>query len=362
MADRYARLRARVDGLEIAGLRRRLRVVEPTSATNARVDGREMLIFCSNDYLGLSAHPDIKAAFVGGGGNSARLVSGNRRAHEALEAALSETFGRPATLFPSGYAANLGLYTTVVGRGDLAVSDALNHASIIDGLRLSRAERTILPHGDAAAIPRSATLVATETCFSMDGDIPELQAWTGAHWLAVDEAHAVGALGPQGRGVAAAQGITPDFVVGTLGKAYGAAGAFVIGPPELRELLVSTARSFVYTTAMPEGVAAAALVGLKLASTERRERLCANAYRLRRGLRDVGATVLGDAHIIPVLTGARTMEVAARLGDAGIFAPGIRFPTVPRGHERIRLTACSEHTDAQIDRCIDAVARALAAR
>lgn len=361
MIDRYARLRARVEGLEAAGLRRQLRLVEPTSATTARVDGREMLIFCSNDYLGLSAHPEVRAAFVGGGGNGARLVSGNRRAHRALEEALSATFGRTATLFPSGYAANLGLYSTVLGRGDVAVSDALNHASIIDGLRLSRAQRTIVPHGAAAAIPADASLVATETCFSMDGDIPDLRAWSGQHWLAVDEAHAVGALGPDGRGVSAAQGITPDFVVGTLGKAYGAAGAFVIGPPELRELLVSTARSFVYTTAMPEGVAAAALVGLGLASTDRRERLAANANRLRRGLRDAGATVLGDAHIVPVLTGARTMEVAARLADAGIFAPGIRFPTVPRGQERIRLTACSEHTAAQIDRCVDAVATALAA-
>ncbi len=362
MSDRYARLRARVEGLEAAGLRRRLRLVEPTSATTARVDGREMLIFCSNDYLGLSAHPEVRAAFVGGGGNGARLVSGNRRAHEGLEAALSATFGRPATLFPSGYAANLGLYSTVLGRGDLAASDALNHASIIDGLRLSRAERTIVPHASPGSIPAGATLVATETCFSMDGDVPDLQAWSGVHWLAVDEAHAVGALGPDGRGVAAAQGVTPDFVVGTLGKAYGAAGAFVIGPPELRELLISSARSFVYTTAMPEGVAAAALVGMRLATTERRERLAANAVRLRRGLRDVGATALGEAHIVPVLTGARTMEVASRLLDAGVFAPGIRFPTVPRGQERIRLTVCSEHSSGQIDRCVEAVATALAAQ
>ncbi len=361
MNPRYTRLRARVDALDARGLRRTLAQVEPTGPTTARVDGRELLVFCSNDYLGLATHPEVQAAFFGGGAGAARLVSGNRPAHDALEAALSAHFGRPATIFPSGYAANLGLYTTVLEHGDRAASDALNHASIIDGLRLSRAERVVIPHGSGDALPPGLRLAATESLYSMDGDIADLGAWSGEHWLAVDEAHAVGALGPEGRGLAAAQGVTPDFVVGTLGKAYGAAGAFVVGPPDLRELLVSTARSFVYTTGMPEGVAAAALVGLRLADDARRQRLAANAARLRRGLREVGATVLGEAHIVPVLTGPRTMAVAARLRELGVFAPGIRYPTVPAGQERVRLTACSEHTDAQIDRCVEAMATALGA-
>lgn len=345
--------------LDEAGLRRQLVALHPTSATTARAGTEDLVVFCSNDYLGLAAHPEVQAAFLGAGAGSARLVSGNRPAHAELEEALGERFGRPATLFGSGYAANLGLLTTVLQRGDRVVSDALNHASIIDGLRLSGAERHIVPHGgDRATLP-GARLAVTESLFSMDGDLADFTRWAGGPWLAVDEAHAVGALGPDGRGLAAERGVEPDFLVGTLGKAFGAAGAFVVGPPALRELLVSTARSFVYTTGMPEGVARAAMVGLRLANAERRERLAQNAARLRNGLIQIGAQVLGEAHIVPVLTGARTMQVARALRAAGVFAPGIRHPTVPRGLERVRLTASSEHTDEQIDRCITAMAAAL---
>lgn len=360
MNDRFSRLTARVAALDAAGLRRQLRRVEPLSATRARVDGQEKLVFCSNDYLGLAEHPEVQAAFCSGGGaGSARLVSGNRPAHDALETALGEHFGRPATLFPSGFQANLGLLTTVLEPGDLAASDALNHASIIDGLRLSKAKRLVLEHARPDLVPAGARLAVTESLFSMDGDAADLAAWSGAHWLAVDEAHAVGTLGPAGRGVAANQGVQADFLVGTLGKAYGAAGAFVIGPPALRELLVSTARAFVYTTGMPEPVALAALAGLRLATDERRERLAQNARRLRRGLIELGLPILGSEHIVPVLTGSATMKVAARLFEAGIFAPGIRYPTVARGQERVRLTVCSEHTLEQIDRCVEAMGRAV---
>jgi 7-keto-8-aminopelargonate synthetase-like enzyme len=193
----------------------------------------------------------------------------------------------------------------------------------------------------------------------MDGDIPAFREWTGEHWLAVDEAHAVGAMGPAGRGAAASQGVEPDFIVGTMGKALGVAGAFVVGPPELKDLLVSSGRAFVYTTGMPEPVANAALAALDAATDERRERLAANTHRLRAGLQQVGAEVLGSAHIVPVLTGERTMDVAGALLEAGIHAPGIRFPTVPRGRERIRLTASSEHSAEQIDRCVATLGRVL---
>ncbi len=332
----------------------------PTGPTTAQVEGHDLDNFASNDYLGLTWHPGVRAAFARGGGTgSARLITGNRPAHEALEDRLEQVHGRPALLFPSGYHANLALLATVTEPGDVVASDALNHASIIDGLRLGRAERVVIDHDQPGQIPRGARLAVCEGLFSMDGDIVDLRRWTGDHWLAVDEAHAVGALGPGGRGVAAGQGVVPDFIVGTLGKAFGVAGAFVVGPPELRSLLVSAGRAFVFTTGVPEPLAHAALVALDVADDERRARLAQNAARLRQGLRQVGAEVLGHAHVVPVVTGDRTMDVAARLLAAGILAPGIRFPTVPRGRERIRFTVSSEHSPVQVDRCIDAVAQAL---
>lgn len=302
----------------------------------------------------------MRAAFAkGGGAGSARLVSGHRPVHAALEERIGALYGRPALLFPSGYQANVALYATVPQAGDVVASDQYNHASIIDGLRLSKADRRILPHNRPDAIPHGARLVAIEGLYSMDGDIPAFPQWFGNHWLAVDEAHAFGTIGPAGRGAAAAAGVVPDFIVGTLGKALGSAGAFVVGPPELKELLISTGRAFVYTTASPEPLAHAALAALTLANDERREQLAANTRRLRAGLWQIGAKLLGSAHIVPVLTGPRTMAVAERLFEAGIYAAGIRYPTVPRGQERVRLTVSSEHTREQINRCIDAFAVAL---
>jgi 7-keto-8-aminopelargonate synthetase-like enzyme len=232
--------------------------------------------------------------------------------------------------------ANLALVTVRVGSRDRVASDALNHASIIDGIRLSGAEKTILEHGRAPKDP--CTLAIVEGLYSMDGDVLALDAYSGGdHWLAVDEAHAVGALGPGGRGEAARQGVEPDFLVGTLGKAYGAFGAFVVGPPELRELFVSRGRSFVYTTALPEPVAAAALVGLRLADDERRERLADRTARFRRGLAELGLPALGSAHVVPLVLGERTMRIAAEL-LARVLRPRNPSPTVPAGTERIRFS------------------------
>ena len=332
----------------------------PTSATTGLVDGRECTVFCSNDYLGLSWHPEVRAAFArGGGAGSARLVSGHRRVHGELEERIGDLYGRPALLFPSGYQANVALFATLLQAGDLVASDRLNHASIIDGIRLSKAERRILPHNRPDAIPEGTRLVAVEGLYSMDGDVPDFPKWFGAHWLAVDEAHAFGTLGPGGRGAAAAAGVVPDFVVGTLGKALGSAGAFVVGPPELKSLLTSNGRAFVYTTASPEPLAYAALAALNLADDARRERLAANTRRLRAGLWQIGARLSGTAHIVPVMTGEHTMRVAERLLAAGIYAAGIRYPTVPRGQERVRLTVSSEHSSQEVDRCVDAFAKAL---
>jgi 7-keto-8-aminopelargonate synthetase-like enzyme len=357
---RYAALAQRVDTARAEGLLRRLRLVEPLGGTTARVDGRVVTLFCTNDYLGLADHPEIQAAWRGSGAGASRLVSGNRPAHVALEEALGQLYGRPATLFGSGFTANLGLLSTVIGPDDTVASDALNHASIIDGLRLSGAKKVILDHG-RADIPAGTRLAVVEGVYSMDGDILDLPRYFGDHWLAVDEAHGFGCLGPGGRGAAYAKGVVPDFVMGTLGKALGVVGAFIIGPPELRELLVSFGRSFVYTTGLPEPVARAALVGLRLADDERRERLATNTRRLRMGLWQIGAEALGHAHVVPVVTGERTMAVSEALLDRGYYAPGIRWPTVPRGQERVRMTVSAAHTDDQIDGLVEALDGALRA-
>ena len=352
----YGALKRRVAALTEAGLRRQLQSLRMTSPTSGMLDGRQVEVFCANDYLGLAQHPEVVAAYQGAGAGAARLISGNRPAHVALEQALSELYGRPATLMSSGYHANLALLCTVLESQDVVASDALNHASIIDGLRLSGAQRIILPHGDASAIPHDARMAVVEGLYSMDGDVPDLAAYQSpGRWLSVDEAHAFGVLGPQGTGVAAAQDIEPDFVVGTLGKALGVYGAFVVGPPVLRELLISRGRSFIFTTGLPEPVANAALVALGLANDERRAQLASNVRRLRRGLSDLGLANESGHHIVPVRLGERTMGVAQRLLERGYWVAGIRPPTVAAGTERLRITLSAAHTATQIDGLIDAI-------
>jgi 7-keto-8-aminopelargonate synthetase-like enzyme len=356
---RYAALDRRLQDIERRGLRRHLRTLQPTGPTTARTaDGSEVQVFCSNDYLGLAQDPRMQAAWVGGGAGSSRLISGDRPAHRALEEALSQRFGRPATLFGSGWQANLAVPGVLLEAGDVVVSDALNHASLIDGMRLSGARRIIAPHG-RPVLPPDARLAVVEGLYSMDGDRPDLPAWAGAHWLLVDEAHAVGAIGPGGRGVAAAQGVEPDVLVGTLGKAYGGVGAFVVGPPVLRELLISAGRSFVFTTGLPEGAARAGLLALQLADDERRQRLADRTRRLRAALAQQGIPALGQDHIVPVVLGPRAMTVAAALLERGFLVPGIRPPTVPPGTERLRITLSAAHSEEQIDRLAQALADSL---
>jgi 8-amino-7-oxononanoate synthase len=253
--------------------------------------------------------------------------------------------------------------STLFEAGDRVGSDALNHASLIDGLRLSRAERVILPHGDPRPTePLRAAVI--EGLYSMDGDAPDVAAYAacGERWLVVDEAHAVGCLGPGGRGVAARAGVAPDVITGTFGKSYGAAGAFVVGPEPLIELLVSAGRSFVYTTALAEPAARAALAGLGAATDARRQRLAENVARFRGGLADLGLSTRGRDHVVPVLTGPDTMGAAARLLEAGVFVPGIRAPTVPPGEERLRFSLSAAHTPAQIDRALEALAQCVSLR
>ena len=354
MSDRFATWRDRLAATAVAGRTRHTTVVTPTGATTARVDGREVIVACSNDYLGLAHHPDVLAAARGGGAGASRLLGGTRPEHAAVEAALADHFGQTALFFPSGWHANLAVMATVAQPGDLVASDALVHASIIDGLRLSKARRAVLPHA-RPDVPEDARMIVVESLYSMDGDIPSLAAYPKTPWLVVDEAHAVGALGPGGRGVAAAQGVRPDVTIGTFGKAYGSAGAFVLGPPELRDLLVNEGRSFLFSTAPPEPVARMALAGLRAADDEKRQQLASNTSRLRAALGALGWSPLGEAHIVPIVVGPDVMAVAARLLAAGVLAPGVRWPTVPTGQERIRLTVSAAHTPEQLDRIAEAL-------
>lgn len=351
--SRYEPWVRRLREVREAGRERVLRTLVPTGPTTAELDGREVIVACSNDYLGLAWDPEVRAAARGGGSTGSRLISGSRPAHRALEEALEAWLGRPALLFGSGYHANLAVCSTVVEAGDVVASDVANHASIIDGLRLSRARRVVVPHAAPDEIPADARLVVVEGLFSMDGDVPPLGRYPRGPWLAVDEAHAIGCLGPGGRGAAAMLGVAPDVLIGTFGKAFGGSGAFVSGPRELIELLVNAGRSFVFSTAPPEPVAAMALVALRRATDELRERLAANVERFRCALIQLGWEPLGDAHVVPIVTGERTMELAARLLERGVFAPGIRWPTVPAGQERIRFTVSAAHTPDQLDQVSD---------
>jgi 8-amino-7-oxononanoate synthase len=327
--------------------------------------------FCSNDYLGLAAQLAPRGA---SGAGASRLVSGERREHLELEMAAASLAGLPSALaFSSGYAANVGLLSAIAGPGDLVVSDALNHASIIDGIRLSRCRTAVVPHLDLAATEAALrgraggrAFVVTESYFSMDADCPELGALRdlcdrhGAA-LVVDEAHALGVLGPGGRGLCAAAGVTPDALVGTFGKAFGAAGAFVAGCPSLVTWLWNRARTFVFSTGMSPVVAAAALAGIRAAHEEphRRERVLAAAAQLRAGLSALGIAPLGSGHIIPWVVGdARAaVELAGALQEAGVDARAIRPPSVAPGTARIRLTVTASHTPADIELALGAIAR-----
>lgn len=363
-------LAAEVAALRDAGLLRHPHRVRGTGP-RAFVDGREAVLLCSNNYLGLADAPEVARAVAaalgewGTGAGASRLISGDTDLHHALEHRLAAFVGLPsALLLPSGYHANLGLLAALAGPGDLIISDRLNHASLIDGIRLSGATVRITPHRDAGAVEQALrngsyrrAFVVTESLFSMDGDLAplaDLRAICDAAGaaLVVDEAHALGVLGPQGRGACRAEGVLPDVLVGTLGKALGSAGAFVAGDTLLRELLVSRCRTFVFTTAVPPTVVAAGLAALDLAiaADDRRARLLANATRLRAAL---GPRVSRDSQgpILPVHLGDddTTMRTSALLLERGFFVQGIRPPTVPPGTSRLRLTVMATHPEADLD-------------
>jgi 8-amino-7-oxononanoate synthase len=329
--------------------------------------------FCSNDYLGLASDPGPIAEC---GAGASRLIVGDRAEHRALETALAGWLGAPAALvFSSGYAANVGTIAALAERGDLIVSDELNHASIIDGCRLSRANVAVVEHLSATAVdraldqPRSGRAwVLTESYFSMDADtpdLPELRRICDRHRaaLVVDEAHALGVFGPGGRGLCADRGVRADVLVGTLGKAFGAAGAFVAGSAALSAWLWNRARSFVFSTAMSPATAAAALrsLGVVLEDEPRRARLHDNAARLRSGLVRLGLSPRGHGPIVPLIMGDphRAVRTAEVLRGEGIHVQAVRPPTVPVRTSRLRITTTSAHSTGDIDRALDAIARTL---
>ncbi len=368
---------------EAAGLYRRRRVVESATGPHLRVDGRPMLAFCSNDYLGLAADPRLAEALAtgaraaGSGSGAAHLVSGHHRGHHALEEELAEFVGAErALLFSTGYMANLGVIPALLGRGDSVLQDRLDHASLIDGARLSGARLRRWPHGDLAALERQLAsasgrvLVAVDAVFSMDGDrapLRELAALCARHdaALMIDDAHGLGVLGPQGRGSLAAAGLDFDAVpvyMATLGKALGVAGAFVAGSALLIETLIQRARPYVYTTAMPPALAEATRAALRIAAEEewRRERLRALVTRFRREAAALGLRLVEDADtpIQPVLLGeaAEALRWSERLAERGLLVPAIRPPTVPRGAARLRITFSAAHEAADLDRLLDGLA------
>jgi 8-amino-7-oxononanoate synthase len=365
--------------------------VAGSSRVHVQVSATPRVSFCSNDYLGLANHPALADAAAratardGFGGSAARLVSGDFPAHRQLEARLASFLGREAALaFPSGYQANLGVLTALAGPEDVIVSDALNHASIVDGCRLSRARIAIYPHGDAEAATRLLAeargarrrLLVTESLFSMDGDAAPLAALAAAAhahdaiWI-VDEAHALGVLGPAGRGLCASSGVEPDVLIATLGKALGAAGGFVAGSRLLRDFLVNRARTFIFTTALPPAVAAAAEAALELAAgpegdrrrARLRERVDWLSARLAP-LRPAGLPApacLDGSPIRPFVLGseARALTVSAGLARGGIFVPAIRPPTVPVGSARLRITLSAAHEEADLQLLVRTLAEAL---
>ncbi|WDZ94183.1 8-amino-7-oxononanoate synthase [Herbaspirillum sp. WKF16] len=377
-------------GLAAQSLARTRHVVDGPQGPVLEVDGQACLSFCSNDYLGLANHPELVAACVsaaaqyGVGAAASALISGHASAHERLEQELAAFTGLPRALcFSSGYMANLGIIGALVGAGDTVFLDRLSHASLIDGARLAGAEFRVFPHNDTARLEQVLArcksrrkLVITDAVFSMDGDLaplPELAALCERHgaWLLVDDAHGFGVLGPQGRGSLAHAGLCASrsphvLYMGTLGKAAGAAGAFVAGHAALLEWIMQRARTYMFTTAHPPMLAAAASAALGVIARDewRRERLRELARLLRQGLDGLPWRLLPSVTAIqPLLVGdnAAARALAQRLRQLGIWAPAICPPTVPRGTARLRISLSALHTPAHVEQLLAALRHAAGA-
>jgi len=361
--------------------RTRLNVASGCSSTLS-VEGRSLINFCSNDYLGLASHPDISLALkqtadlYGTGSGASHLVSGHSVVHQKLEEQLAQYTGRPrALLFSTGYMANMGAINALVGRRDLVLQDQLNHASLLDGGRLSQADFKRYKHVDMASLEQrleqssaERKLIVSDGVFSMDGNLAplsEISTLAKKHnaWLMVDDAHGVGVLGPQGGGLVEQLGMNLKQVpvlVGTLGKSFGTFGAFVAGSEALIETLIQFSRSYIYTTALPPAVAAATLASLKIVRQEswRRDKLVQLVTRFRRGAEQIGLQLgASNTPIQPVLINndAKVMQVGQSLRDAGFLVGAIRPPTVPVGTGRLRITFSADHSEEQVDQLVAAL-------
>ncbi len=377
-------LSARLAERRAAHLYRQRPLLESPQGPLAQVDGREFLAFCSNDYLGLANHPEVVRAMQDGaarwgvGGGASHLVIGHSGPHHELELALAEFTGRPrALLFSTGYMANLAAVTALVGQGDTVLEDRINHASLLDAGLLSGARFSRYLHNDADSLGKRLekacgnTLVVTDGVFSMDGDLADLPALcaaarrTGA-WVMVDDAHGFGPLGATGGGIVEHFGLGSDDVqvlVGTLGKAFGTAGAFVAGSEELIETLIQFARPYIYTTSQPPAVACATLKSLELLRSERwrREHLERLIAQFRDGAARIGLALMDSpTPIQPILIGdsARALRLSSLLRERGLLVGAIRPPTVPAGSARLRVTLSAAHSEAQVERLLDALADA----
>ncbi|WP_251962675.1 8-amino-7-oxononanoate synthase [Pseudomonas sp. Marseille-Q5299] len=375
-------LAARLAERRAADLYRQRPLLQSPQGPNVVVDGQPLLAFCSNDYLGLANHPEVIAAWQAGaerwgvGGGASHLVVGHSTPHHQVEEALAELTGRPrALLFSTGYMANLGAITALVGQGDTVLQDRLNHASLLDGGLLSGARFNRYLHNDAVSLANRLgkacgnTLVVTDGVFSMDGDLADLSALAevararGA-WLMVDDAHGLGTLGAQGGGIVEHFGLGIDDVpvlIGTLGKACGTAGAFVAGSDDLIEALVQFARPYIYTTSQPPALACATLKSLELLRREtwRREHLAGLIRQFREGAVQIGLQLMDSpTPIQPILIGdsAQALRLSQMLRERGLLVTAIRPPTVPAGSARLRVTLSAAHSEAQVQLLLNALA------
>lgn len=368
-----------------AHLYRQRPLLESPQGVRVTVDGQALLAFCSNDYLGLANHPEVIDAFARGarqwgvGGGASHLVVGHSEPHHQLEEALARFTGRPrALLMSSGYMANIGAVTALVGKGDTVLQDRLNHASLLDAGLLSGARFSRYLHNDPVSLASRLekavgnTLVVTDGVFSMDGDLadlPSLCATARAKdaWVMVDDAHGFGCLGRNGGGIVEHFGLGMEDVpvlIGTLGKGFGTAGAFIAGSEELIETLIQFARPYIYTTSQPPAVACATLVSLQLLRDEywRRDHLQRLIALFRAGIEDLGLQLMDSpSPIQPILVGssARALALSAALREQGILVTAIRPPTVPQGTARLRVTLCAAHSEDDVGQLIAALKQAL---
>ncbi|MFV1951454.1 MAG: 8-amino-7-oxononanoate synthase [Nitrospinota bacterium] len=370
-----------LEKLKEKGLFRRLRLLEGEQSSRVRINGKEVILLSSNNYLGLTSHPDLKERAIdaikryGCGAGASRLISGNMELHERTEKRIAE-FKRTesALIFNSGYTANIGVIAALCSKGDIVISDKLNHASIIDGSLISRADTKRYPHKDIHALEKALRnssgyrrrLIVTDGIFSMDGDIaplPEIVKLAERYSaiLMLDDAHATGVLGANGRGTGEYFGLEKgiDIQMGTLGKALGGFGAYIAGEKRLTDFLINKCRSFIYTTALPPSVLASTLAALDIIENghDMRTRLWGNVKHLRDGLIRLGFDTMGsETQIIPVLTGdaATTVKISEMLFEEGIYVQGIRPPTVPEGSSRLRITVMATHSLNDLDKALEA--------